>query len=616
MSTSGSEDDNKCIDISYDIITILISIADITTDVIVLISFFIEGRTTFFIISLIILAIAQMAYSVLFIVRYNVFDSVCQTVSVFILLLPFGSIVSFLVYLTEDPDTWVSTQMNKISMIDIHHSFGRNLIRPNQSKMTQWILRKGSKHIGFIIEAGIEALPQSLLQIIAIVYYKEAHYVSIVSIFLSMFSVMTKSLIFSQGIDIKTYIWTWFCIVTDFFGIFFTLTWVFYTDETIFKPQFLNHFSVIGQIWFYKVMISVAPFVIVAGLSFSIYHLPGILHDVWRDHRAESFCNKCGWTAFAIGGGGLLVIIATSVAFIAIEILCFAFLAGLLFAFGTSRWASNRKKTTNDKINAMIKFVSKPSICNCNGDRMLRMLAVNVFINEFIKSYSWTTPNSETGEYITKVDEEHGLEGLKQITYGDIRNNCGDESYSRDAKLFPGIWFEIKESRPSQADYRDCLCGRGGHHSWRQRFEDIVFVVGYWSFFIYFPVFVFCKGLQAVFPYIILGYLLYYGQFMNVHLFQLVMLITYIGLQFVWLGLGIMVCRIHWWLWHIYPGRNWLPLKEDVSVQKFIGPIDEWYEGKTRIPIIRKYVFNVFGLDIGHIIMDYYQNIKLEFVIS
>eukprot|EP01083_Nonionella_stella_P114978 340433_1 len=101
MSTSGSEDDNKCIDISYDIITILISIADITTDVIVLISFYIQGRTTFFTISLIILVIAQMAYSVLFIVRYNIFDSVYQTTVVFLVLLPFGSIVSFLVYLSE-----------------------------------------------------------------------------------------------------------------------------------------------------------------------------------------------------------------------------------------------------------------------------------------------------------------------------------------------------------------------------------------------------------------------------------------------------------------------------------------------------------------------------------
>ena len=35
---------------------------------------------------------------------------------------------------------------------------------------------------------------------------KEANYISIASIFLSMFSVMTKSLVFSQGIDIKTYI--------------------------------------------------------------------------------------------------------------------------------------------------------------------------------------------------------------------------------------------------------------------------------------------------------------------------------------------------------------------------------------------------------------------------
>ena len=39
---------SKCFNISYDILTILISIADITTDVMVLISYYINNRMTFF----------------------------------------------------------------------------------------------------------------------------------------------------------------------------------------------------------------------------------------------------------------------------------------------------------------------------------------------------------------------------------------------------------------------------------------------------------------------------------------------------------------------------------------------------------------------------------------
>ena len=77
----------------------------------------------------------------------------------------------------------------------------------------KWLFNKLNKHIGFIIGAVFEAFPQALLQISAICFYNEANYVSMVSIFLSMISVMSKSLIFSKGIEIKTFIWTWFWYV-------------------------------------------------------------------------------------------------------------------------------------------------------------------------------------------------------------------------------------------------------------------------------------------------------------------------------------------------------------------------------------------------------------------
>ena len=106
-----------------------------------------------------------------------------------------------------------------------------------------------------MLEALIEAFPQSLLQIIAIVYYQEANYVSIISILISMFSVMTKSLILSQGVEKYTFIWTWLCVVTDFFGIFFTLTWIFYSNDAI-ESEYFGYFNIFGIIWWYKFAIS------------------------------------------------------------------------------------------------------------------------------------------------------------------------------------------------------------------------------------------------------------------------------------------------------------------------------------------------------------------------
>ena len=44
-------------------------------------------------------------------------------------------------------------------------------------------------------------------------------------------------------------------VVTDFFGIFFTLTWVFYSSDAI-HGNFLGYFNIFGQIWMYKFMIA------------------------------------------------------------------------------------------------------------------------------------------------------------------------------------------------------------------------------------------------------------------------------------------------------------------------------------------------------------------------
>ena len=144
-------------DAVYDTITILISIADVTTDIIVLISFYNQGRISYFVISLIILILAQLAYSILFIIRYDVFKSACQTLSTFFILLPFGSFVSFIIYFTNDPNSWLSTKMKKWRF-DVNNSFLINHKRSNHSKMRQWMIKKLSKHIGFIIEAGVEGI--------------------------------------------------------------------------------------------------------------------------------------------------------------------------------------------------------------------------------------------------------------------------------------------------------------------------------------------------------------------------------------------------------------------------------------------------------------------------
>ena len=89
------------------------------------------------------------------------------------------------------------------------------------SPLEQWFQEKLRKHIGFILESILEAFPNAILQMIAIVYYEKANIVAIISILLSMTSVSTKALIFSTSINNKIFIYNWLSAVADFFWSIF-----------------------------------------------------------------------------------------------------------------------------------------------------------------------------------------------------------------------------------------------------------------------------------------------------------------------------------------------------------------------------------------------------------
>ena len=89
--------------------------------------------------------------------------------------------------------------------------------------------------------------------------------------------------------------------VTDFFGIFFTLSWVFYQNEYI-HGDFLKEFNILGQVWVYKVFIAILPPIGVVmtgffGFGFWIIWL-------WLILGSDGFYNCCGtsylWLSFGM----------------------------------------------------------------------------------------------------------------------------------------------------------------------------------------------------------------------------------------------------------------------------------------------------------------------------
>eukprot|EP01084_Bolivina_argentea_P246471 412479_1 len=368
---------DRTISISYDLLTILISIADITTDIIVLIDFWMKGRTTFFAISLVILILAQCSYSIAFALRFDTIDEwgTAKSFAAFCCMLPFGTFVAFFMYFANEEAGCLNDFITHTLKLD---GDGMFYIRNDDSKMVQWIKRKLDRHLGFLLESVIEAFPQSLLQIVAIVYYEEATYVSIISILLSMFSVMTKSLMLSQGIDIFTFIWTWLCVVTDFFGIFFTLTWVFYSHDAI-HGNFMGYFNIFGQIWLWKFAIST-----LIPIAFGIIVFFGLVYWIiacglfFDPEFSRDALQRCGYSFFWIVFSPILAVLCVFGACLGGEIFCFSILALILYIADIERIGNFDKESVVDIVKMILEFVTKKPKKN----RIIRIIAVNKAINE------------------------------------------------------------------------------------------------------------------------------------------------------------------------------------------------------------------------------------------
>ena len=128
------------------------------------------------------------------------------------------------------------------------YQFHENKKNQNKEEDPLWLLLKNKlrKHVGFVIEATIEAFPQSMLQMIAMIFYEEVSALNAISVIISMISASSKSLMFAYHQHKPTFLFGWISMVFDFFTIFTILSWVFY------NPNNPGQISTIGLLWVYK----------------------------------------------------------------------------------------------------------------------------------------------------------------------------------------------------------------------------------------------------------------------------------------------------------------------------------------------------------------------------
>merc|ERR1711902_298813 len=182
------------------------------------------------------------------------------------------------------------------------------------------------------------------------------------------------------------------------------------------------------------------------------------------------------------------------------------------------------------------------------------------------------------------------IDRLKQMSYKQIRNGAGNR--------VSDIYIELRQTMKEQ--YRAWINLGGNRWVMQGSWICVVLLI---LFFILFEIFF--KVFMLILPYIIIGNVQYYDDWDKIDSFQLTLLLTYIVLQCVVFIFGIIVFRIHWFIAHIQPQRLKIQLNDSKTSLFVMKQINKFYDPifyPQRIQII---IFQIFGDDVGNIILDY-----------
>jgi hypothetical protein len=103
--------------------------------------------------------LAQIAYAIAFVFVFVIdsgFErkySVWVGFAVFLTVLPFGTLVAFVIYFTTDQESWLAVTMRVVFDFRTDHVLSTD---DDDNLITQFVLEKLSKHLGFILEAAVE----------------------------------------------------------------------------------------------------------------------------------------------------------------------------------------------------------------------------------------------------------------------------------------------------------------------------------------------------------------------------------------------------------------------------------------------------------------------------
>ena len=409
------------------------------------------------------------------------------------------------------------------------------------------------------------------------------------------------------------------------------ISWVFYdvnidfdgNGGTIF--EFMNAFTFIGQIWVYQFVFTIGLIDIIGGTCIVITIITGgIIEESYRyftgrRNNDEKCC--CLNTILIV----LMIICAYAVGLciapIIMEIVHYIAIAFILYD-------TIDDKLPTSQINSYYVWKNiEKFILNSKSrkDRLLRIISINKHLINvtFNSAINNTDINSDhfrrLNKFITNAEKtpiKPGKLPFNNIKFNDIIENSpnlydgGKPYYFR---LLRNIYISefIHAKDGIKRDWRRFMDNNNRKCVNFCNFiaELAIFIGVSGFFFIGIPIWIISRLFKLVFPWFILGYIIYHDYWDTTDLFQLIMLFIYLLLNIILWILSVHVYKLYHSLWHITPDSySKRSFKNQYNSYLIIKNINEYYNDCISIPVRLSILNNIFGSDIALIIHEYCPN--------
>lgn len=447
---------------------------------------------------------------------------------------------------------------------------------------------------------------------IAIVKFKEANIVSIISILISMISVATKSMVINIAIEYKTFIFNWLSMVTDFFGIFFAISWVWY------HPQSDDTFTIIGYIWLCKLTFLVLPFVYFTGVSMFFgfvrkFHNRGMEDIRYKFVRDPTICERtCSILSTSIVIG-ILHFIGLALGTMVVEIGCLSYMAWINWFFVTDPVEHD----TDHAVMFWGKLFDWLGKAKGRQDLVLRISCI-WYMRDKDKSIFSSSYWSDA-EFMKYLEEKLSTNKYEEITLNDLKINTSQTGDVYDRRFF---WDTIKTQylHPAKqvrkdkwkGDIIDSIVNKNDIGCMKKTFRSVTHS-SFWGYlaalaetYYFVPCYLLSRCVNILFPVIIISYLAITDNWSQIDLFQYVMLGIYWFLFLIWCLFAYMALKRSFWIFHLSLGNGFRVNKS--GKRRYNGSLmmmQSLYDEIKEVPKRRKVVLDILGAHIGSVVLSF-----------